>query len=171
MNITFNNEKTAVVTGGTGGIGSTIAKTLLESGAQVALIDVNADKLQETANQLSIYGTVKGYQLNVTDTSAIPDCIEKIRQEMGEIDVLIQAAGLLRSADGLKLQPDEWDMVMNVNARGLFFTMQQVVLQSMKKRGGSIVNFSSIAGIRGMNPAMAAAHYSASKGAVAALTM
>ena len=61
MNITFNNEKTAVVTGGTGGIGSTIAKTLLESGAQVALIDVNADKLQETANQLSIYGTVKSY--------------------------------------------------------------------------------------------------------------
>ena len=45
-----------------------------------------------------------------------------------EIDVLIQAAGLLRSADGLELQPDEWDMVMNVNARGLFFTMQQVVL-------------------------------------------
>ena len=132
MNIAFN-EKTAVVTGGTGGIGSTIAKTLLESGAQVALIDVNADKLQETANQLSIYGTVKGYQLNVTDTSAIPGCIEKIRQEMGEIDVLIQAAGLLRSADGLELQPDEWDMVMNVNARGLFFTMQQVVLQSMKK--------------------------------------
>ena len=171
MNITFNNEKTAVVTGGTGGIGSTIAKTLLESGAQVALIDVNADKLQETANQLSIYGTVKGYQLNVTDTSAIPGCIEKIRQEMGEIDVLIQAAGLLRSANGLELQPDEWDMVMNVNARGLFFTMQQVVLQSMKKRGGSIVNFSSMAGIRGMNPAMAAAHYSASKGAVVALAM
>lgn len=122
MNITFNG-KTAVVTGGTGGIGSAIAKTLLESGAQVALIDVSVEKLREMEKQLSVYGTVKGYPLNVTDTSAIPDCIRRIRQEMGEIDVLIQAAGLLRSADGLELQQDEWDMVMNVNARGLFFTM------------------------------------------------
>lgn len=170
MNITFNG-KTAVVTGGTGGIGSAIAQTLLESGAQVALIDVSVEKLREMETQLSAYGTVKGYPLNVADTSAIPDCIRRIRQEMGEIDVLIQAAGLLRSADGLELQQDKWDTVMNVNARGLFFTMQQVVLQSMKNRGGSIVNFSSMAGIRGMNPAMAAAHYSASKGAVAALTM
>ena len=170
MNITFNG-KTAVVTGGTGGIGSAIAKTLLESGAQVALIDVSVEKLRGMEKQLSAYGTVKSYPLNVTDTSAIPDCIRRIRQEMGEIDVLIQAAGLLRSADGLELQQDEWDMVMNVNARGLFFTMQQVVLQSMKNHGGSIVNFSSMAGIRGMNSAMAAAHYSASKGAVVALTM
>ena len=170
MNITFNG-KTAVVTGATGGIGSTIAKTLLESGAQVALIDISPDRLAETQKQLSVYGNVKGYPLNVADTGAIAGCIEQIRQEMGEIDVLIQAAGLLRSADGLELKQDEWDMVMDVNARGLFFVMQQVVLQSMKNHGGSIVNFSSMAGIRGMNPAMAAAHYSASKGAVAALTM
>ena len=95
MNITFNG-KTAVVTGGTGGIGSAIAKTLLESGAQVALIDVSVEKLREMEKQLSAYGTVKSYPLNVTDTSAIPDCIRRIRQEMGEIDVLIQA-GMAKS--------------------------------------------------------------------------
>ena len=67
MNITFNG-KTAVVTGATGGIGSTIAKTLLESGAQVALIDISPDRLAETQKQLSVYGNVKGYPLNVADT-------------------------------------------------------------------------------------------------------
>ena len=77
MNITFNG-KTAVVTGGTGGIGSAIAKTLLESGAQVALIDVSVEKLREMEKQLSAYGTVKSYPLNVTDTSAIPDCREPV---------------------------------------------------------------------------------------------
>lgn len=60
---------------------------------------------------------------------------------------------------------------MNVNAKGLFFTMQEVVRQSMKEYGGTIVNFSSMAGIRGMRPKMAGAHYSASKGAVKALNM
>lgn len=170
MNITFNGAL-AVVTGGTGGIGTVVVKTLLESGARVALVDLNPELLEKTAAELSPYGEVKGYALNIADTEAITETVRKIREEMGEIGVLVQTAGLLWSKDGLSITEKEWDALMNVNARGMFFMMQQTVAQSMAKNGGSIVNFSSMAGIRGMNRQMASAHYSASKGAVAAMTM
>ena len=68
------------------------------------------------------------------------------------------------------MKPEEWDLMFQINAKGLFFMMQQVVAQSMTKTGGSIVNFSSMAGIRGMRAGMASPHYSASKGAVVAMT-
>ena len=73
---------------------------------------------------------------------------------------------------GVELTPEEWDRVMDTNAKGLFFMMQQCVKQSMMpKNFGAIVNIASMAGIRGMTPPMCSAHYSASKGAVVALTM
>jgi NAD(P)-dependent dehydrogenase (short-subunit alcohol dehydrogenase family) len=66
---------------------------------------------------------------------------------------------------------EEWDRMFQINVRGMFFIMQQVVEQSMQHLGGAIVNFSSMAGIRGMRETMASPHYSASKGAVVAMTM
>lgn len=170
MDILFNG-KTAVVTGGAGGIGSACAKTLLESGAKVAILDVAEDSIQRVVQELSSYGDIKGYSLDITDVNAIRSAICRVREDMGEIEVLVQTAGLLRGKEGLKLVPEEWDIMMNINAKGMFFMMQQVVEQSMQKSGGSIVNFSSMAGIRGMKPGMASAHYSASKGAVVAMTM
>ena len=169
MNIDFN-RKLAVVTGGAGGIGYYVVKTLLESNARVAIVDIgkNVDKV---TNELSAYGEVKGYQLDVSKVEDIAPAIEKIRNEMGEIELLVQAAGLLRGKPGLELTQQDWDTVMNVNARGLFFLMQAVVQQSMQKTGGSIVNFASMAGIRGMHAPMCGAHYGASKGAVVAITM
>ena len=89
---------------------------------------------------------------------------------MGEIEVLVQAAGLMRGQNGLDMKPEEWDLMFQINTKGLFFMMQQVVVQSMTKTGGSIVNFSSMAGIRGMREGMESPHYSASKGAVAAMS-
>lgn len=163
--------KTTVVTGGAGGIGSACAKTLLESEARVAIVDVAEDSIQQVVEQLSIYGDIKGYVVDITDLDAICLAVRRIRKEMGEIEVLVQTAGLLRGKAGLELLPEEWDLMMSINAKGTFFMMQQVVEQSMKKTGGSIVNFASMAGIRGMRPGMQAAHYSASKGAVVAMTM
>ena len=62
-----------------------------------------------------------------------------------EIEVLVQAVGLMRGQNGFDMQPEEWDLMFQINAKGLFFMMQQVVSQSMTKTGGSIVNFSSMA--------------------------
>lgn len=160
--------KTAIVTGAAGGIGYVCAKTLLESGAKVALVDLAPEKAEAG---LSALGTVRGYALDLSDVDAIGTVVEKIREELGEVDVLVQCAGLMGGKPGLEVEQSDWDRTQNVNARGLFFMMQQVVDQSMKSRGGSIVNFASMAGIRGMHPPMCSAFYSASKGAVVAVTM
>lgn len=163
--------KTAIVTGGAGGIGMACTKSLLESNAKVAIVDVSDTALQSAEEELYGLGTFRCYKLDVTKVEEIASIIGKIRAELGEIEVLIQTAGLLKGQTGLGMTVEEWDLMMNINARGLFFVMQQVVEQSMKKHGGSIVNFSSMAGIRGMRASMASAHYSASKGAVVAMTM
>lgn len=167
----FELEKqVALVTGGTGEIGKVIAKTLLESGAVVAVTGSSENSVQQALQELAPYGAVKGYVLDIRKTQEITSVVETIRKELGEIQILIQAAGVMRGANGMTLSEEEWDLVNAVNVKGLFFVMQQVVEQSMKLGGGKIVNISSMAGIRGMTPPMCSAHYSASKGAVNAVT-
>lgn len=170
MIINFDG-KTALVTGGAGGIGIAVVKELLESSAKVAIVDASETALEMAHKELQGLGTYACYKLDIVNVDEIAGVITKIRKDLGEIEVLIQTAGLLRGQNGLDMKVDEWDLMMNINARGMFFIMQQVVEQSMKKTGGSIVNFSSMAGIRGMRASMASAHYSASKGAVVAMTM
>ena len=170
MLIEFHGQL-ALVTGGAGGIGYTCVKTLLESGARVAILDVNQAALDRAAAELSPLGEVRGYAIDLSDADAIAPTVAKVRCVLGEIAVLVQGAGLMGGKPGWVVTQADWDKAMNVNARGLFFMMQQVVEQSMARHGGSIVNFASMAGIRGMHPPMCSAFYSASKGAVVAVTM
>ena len=170
MEVTFHG-KVAAVTGGAGGIGYTCAKTLLESGASVVLLDINQEALDKAVASLQTYGTVSGVCVNLAQLDTIEPAVTSIVDTYGKIDVLIQCAGLMGGKPGLEVTREDWDKALNVNARGLFFMMQQVVGHSMKQHGGSIVNFASMAGIRGMHPPMCSAYYSASKGAVVALTM
>ena len=170
MVIDFNG-KTALVTGGAGGIGMACVKNLLESNAKVAVVDVSDRALEAAQKELEGKGIFGCYKLDISQVDAIAPAIEKIRKDMGEIEILVQTAGLLKGKRGLDMTQEDWDTMLNVNARGMFFVMQQVVAQSMAARGGSIVNFASMAGIRGMHPPMCSAFYSASKGAVVAVTM
>ena len=170
MNIDFGGQ-VAVVTGGGSGIGYACAQALVQSGARVALIGRNAAKLENAVENLKADGEAYPYVLDIADVDAIPGVIARIREELGEIRVLVQSAGVMTGGDGLELTAAEWDSVLNINARGTYFVMQQVVKQSMQNGGGAIVNIASMAGIRGMVPPMCSASYSASKGAVVAITL
>ena len=162
--------KTAIVTGGAGGIGRSVVKVLLQSNAKVAIFGRSRTSLDEAVAELSAFGTVKGYAVDISDTDTIAPAVKSVREEMGEVSILIQCAGQMGGNAGLNITPDEWDRAMNINTRGLFFVMQQVVLQSMKDLGGgAIVNLSSMAGIRGMHFPMCCQWYAASKGAVVAI--
>jgi NAD(P)-dependent dehydrogenase (short-subunit alcohol dehydrogenase family) len=170
MDIRFDG-KTALVTGGSRGIGYACAEMLLESGARVAIVGVDGAEVVEAEKTLGQKGTVRGYQADVAGVATIPALVKKIREEVGEIDVLVQAAGLLRGGPAVDLTEAAWDEVLDVNAKGLFFTMQAVVGQSMiPRKTGAIVNFASIAGLLGMAEPLCSAHYSASKGAVVQIT-
>jgi NAD(P)-dependent dehydrogenase (short-subunit alcohol dehydrogenase family) len=170
MNIRFDG-KTALVTGGSRGIGYACAETLLDSGARVVIVGVDGSEVIEAEKRLAAKGAVKGYELDVADVQALAGFVKRVRAEVGEIDILVQAAGLLRGGPAVDLTEAAWDQVLDVNAKGLFFMMQAVAVQSMIPREtGAIVNFSSIAGIRGMREPLCSQHYSASKGAVVQIT-
>jgi len=169
MDLRFDG-RTAIVTGSARGIGFKVAELMVDSGAKVAMVDILADRLQESTKTLQAKGVAKPYLLDLTRVPDIKATVSKIRQEMGEIDVLIQAAAIGPSAAAEDITEESWDQCFAVNAKGLFFMMQQVVVQSMAPRKkGSIVNFSSIAGMKGMRAPLCSAHYSGSKGAVAAI--
>ena len=119
--------KIAVVTGATGGIGYVCAKTLLESGAKVALVDVNQAVLDKAAGELSSLGTVQGFAVDLSNVDAIAPAVTRVRQALGEIDVLVQCAGLMGGKPGLEVTQADWDKTQNVNARGLVFMMPVVV--------------------------------------------
>lgn len=170
MNIDFTG-KVAVVTGAGSGIGFACADMLAQAGATVAMVGRSAAKIEQAAAMLAPKGDVHPFALDVSVPADIAPVVERIRAQLGEIDVLVQAAGIMTGGDALELTAEAFDRVIATNARGCFFMMQQIVKQSMKNRGGAILNIASMAGIRGMTPPMCSAAYSASKGAVVALTM
>jgi NAD(P)-dependent dehydrogenase (short-subunit alcohol dehydrogenase family) len=170
MNIRFDG-KVAIVTGAARGIGFSCAELLADSGAKVAMVDILGERLAESTEKVNKKGVVKGYELDLTKVPSIGPMVSRIKKELGEIDVLIQAAGIGPVRQAEEITEAEWNAVLDINTKGLFFMMQAVTTQSMlPRKTGSIVNFSSMAGLVGMRPPLSAAHYHASKGGVVQLT-
>jgi len=167
MDIRLEN-KVAMVTGAASGIGLACAEELAASGAKVALVDSNTETLPGAAKKVQQKGTAKGYQLDVTDMPQIVPTVSRIRQEMGEIDILVCSAGINIRQPAHEVTEAAWDAIMSVNIKGLFFCNQAVAVQSMiPRRTGSIVNIASVMGIVGGPKRVV---YCASKGAVVQLT-
>lgn len=168
MNQIDLKTRVAIVTGAARGIGFAIAKRLLESGAAVALWDVDPQALRAAVEALKPSGNVAGMTVDVTSIDSVNLAAAATLREFGKIDILVNNAGIAgANAKVWELDPNEWQRVLNINLTGPFLCCRAVVPHLLANRYGRIVNIASVAGKEG-NPN--ASHYSASKAGVIALT-
>ncbi len=161
-------SRSAIVTGGARGIGHAIATRLLQSGATVVLWDRDEAALAEAKAQLSALGTVHTVMVDVTSLDSVRAATASTVAACGKIDILVNNAGIAgTNAKTWETDPADWKRVIDINLNGPFHCCHEVVPEMLKHGYGRIVNIASIAGKEG-NPN--AAHYSASKAAVVALT-
>ncbi len=161
-------NRVAIVTGGARGIGHAISTRLLKSGAKVALWDLDAKALEEAKAELSALGSVHTAQVDVTKLESVEAATASTAAAFGKIDILVNNAGIAgNNAKTWELEPADWQRVIDINLNGPFHCCRAVVPHLIRNGYGRIVNIASIAGKEG-NPN--AAHYSASKAAVVALT-
>ena len=159
--------KTAIVTGGARGIGLAIARQLAAGGATVVLVDVLADVLKGAAAGLAGAKEVLTYAVDVTDEAAVEKMMDEVVDKTGRIDILINNAGITRDDLLLRMDADEWDLVMRVNLKGTFLMTKHASRYMVRQKAGRIVNMASVSGLVG-NPGQA--NYSASKAGVVGFT-
>ena len=157
--------KTALITGAARGIGRAIAETLSERGANIVICDIDQDAVNATAK--AIGENAIGVKANVTSQDDISTLVKKSLAKFGSIDILVNNAGVTR--DGLMVRMDEndWDLVLDINLKGAFLVTKAVAKVMMKQRSGRIVNISSVVGVTGN---AGQANYSASKAGLIGLT-
>ena len=157
-------DRTAVVTGAAGAAGLAVVRALLEDGAQVALVDVDAMRLDSLVRFLR--GGTAALACDVSDAAAVAQCHAQVEKVLGPVDILVNAAGVSSEERVLATSDEEWRRVLAVNLDGAFY-WSRAVLPGMKQRGwGRIVNVGSLDAKTGASGAAT----SASKGALAALT-
>jgi 3-oxoacyl-[acyl-carrier protein] reductase len=156
--------KVALVTGGSRGIGAAISRELGGAGARVA---VNYRSGKEPAEEIA--SEIGGIALaaNVGDPAEAKELIERVESELGDIDVLVNNAGITRDTLIARMSDQEWEEVIETNLRGTFNTCRAVARKMLKRRSGAIVNLTSVVGIHG-NPGQA--NYAASKAGIIGLT-
>jgi 3-oxoacyl-[acyl-carrier protein] reductase len=160
--------RVVVITGGARGIGYAVAQRALNSGAAVALWDVDAERLARTERELAGLGKVSATTVELTDEASVTHAVTQTLAAHGAIDVLINCAGITGgNGTTWELAPDVWRRVIEVNLIGPYLTCRAVVPQMLKQGYGRIVNIASVAGKEG-NPN--ASHYSASKAGLIGLT-
>ncbi len=162
-------DKVVLVTGSGAGIGEAIAVAMAEAGAHVVSVDIDGDAAQKAANKAGEFQVkTLAVQAHVGDVRDIDAMVEAAVAEFGQLDVIVNNAGVTRRAYIMDLTEEDWDRIHRVNAKGVFFCLQRAARQMIEQGHGCIINTASIAG-RGYAGTSNAA-YAASKGAVIALT-
>jgi 2-deoxy-D-gluconate 3-dehydrogenase len=162
------SDKVAFITGATGGMGRAIAALLAERGARIVVADVPARQAQISEFAATLEGAL-GVGCDVRDAGAIQRAVVDASGALGSVDIMVCNAGLNVRKPALELTEDEWDAVVDVNLRGVFFSAQAAAAQMVRQgRGGKVISIASIMGLVA-SPRSAAA-YCASKGGVVNLT-
>jgi len=157
--------RVALVTGSTRGIGRSIAETLAECGARVAVVGRDAAKAQEVAAQIS--PEARGFACDVADVASVSALVAAVEEAFASVDVLVNNAGLTRDNIMLRLKDEDWDAVIDANLRGAFAATRAAARGMMKRRWGRIINIASVVGLVGNK---GQSNYAASKAGLIGLT-
>ena len=154
--------KTALITGAARGIGKAVALKFAAEGANIAFTDLTIDEIgKNTEKEIEAFGVkVKGYASNAANFEEAHKTVEDILNEFGKIDILVNNAGITRDGLMMRMNEQQWDMVININLKSAFNFIHAVTPVMMKQRNGSIINMSSVVGVSGN---AGQTNYSASK--------
>ncbi len=163
------DSKTAIVTGGSRGIGRAIAEVLALRGANIVIADINLDLAQKTAIEISTSSGQKVISLpvNVASLESCVEMVDKTITEFSKIDILVNNAGVTRDNLIMRMDEQDFEFVIDINLKGVWNCSKAVIRSMMKQRSGRIVNISSVSGLAGQ---AGQTNYSASKAGVIGLT-
>ncbi len=159
-------DRVALVTGATRGMGRHIALALAKEGAQVAINDLEEEKIRQAAEEIG--PSALPFQVDVSNYGQVEKMVREIEEKFHRIDILVNNAGVLRPTEFDQIDEEEWDYVLDVNLKGVFIVSRLVVPIMKKRRYGKIVSTSSLAGKTVSD--LGGAHYTASKAGVLGLT-
>ena len=161
-------NKVALISGGARGIGAVNAKLFASEGARVVIGDVLEEEGRRTESEINETGSECLFvKLDVTSESDWQQAVAATAARFGKLDVLLNNAGIFRTRRVEDTSSEEWDQVMDINAKGVFLGTKHAIPEMRKAGGGSIINISSVAGLVGSHDASV---YNASKGSVRILT-
>lgn len=160
--------KKAVVTGGGRGIGKAIALALAGEGADIAVLDLDAETAQSAASAVKESGRNSlAVDVDISDYSATEQAVNKVLDLWKSVDIVVNNAGITRDNLLMRMDENDWDSVLAVNLKGAFNICRLLARPMMKERSGSIINIASIVGMMGN---AGQANYAASKGGLIAFT-
>ena len=161
-------DQCAIVTGASRGLGHAMALALGESGARVACVARNAEKLAETVQKIEAAGgQAEAFACDVTDREKVDQVTDDVAENWGKVDILVNNAGITRDTLLPRMSDEEWDAVINTNLRSAFLWSRAASRYMMRARYGRIINISSVSGIMGN---AGQTNYSASKAGLIGLT-
>jgi 3-oxoacyl-[acyl-carrier protein] reductase len=163
-------DRIAIVTGGSRGIGRGIVQAFAAEGAKVAVVYRGSQQAAEALVQevTAAGGTARAYQCDVTNLSAVEECVKAVETDLGgQVDILVNNAGVIHDDLFVRLEPEQWNTVLQTNLGGTYNFCKAVAYPMMRRRSGRIINISSIAADH-VN--VGQTNYAASKGAINAFT-
>lgn len=163
-------NQTAIVTGGTAGIGKAIALKFAEAGAKVAIMGTNAErgaKVVKEIHELTGGDNALFIQVDIGNTAQVDAAIKKVLEQYQQVEILVNNAGITCDQLIMKMSEEEWDRIMTVNVKSCYNTAHALVRPMMRARKGKIINVSSVVGLTG-NPGQV--NYAASKAAIIGFT-
>lgn len=167
--MTLLQNKVALVTGASRGIGREIAKKFAEQGANVAFTYLSSiEKGQALEAELAAYGIkAKGYRSDASDFAAAEQLVVDIVADFGTLDILVNNAGITRDTLLMRMSEEQWDEVLRVNLKSVFNLTKAATKPMMRAKSGSIINMTSVVGLMGN---AGQANYSASKAGIIGFT-